>query len=243
MVLGIRLDSWHTMENFSYSILRGLVDYRIGILIILSLGIIIFLSKFLRGLREWQKSVFGLERSIAQRKLVGSVTGLSLSVLMFIGEFLLATIVSPQMPSIYVVETPSAEFVLSGTATLVSVEAMESPTAAATINQASLISECIEGVVEITSPRNGETVSGTVELMGSVNVENFGSYKYEFTNTGAINWTTIAANNTLKLEESLGFWYTSNLTPGTYLLQLVPLDNIGEELTPCIIAVEVVPEP
>ena len=231
------------MENFSYSILRGLVDYRIGILIILSLGIIIFLSKFLRGLREWQKSVFGLERSIAQRKLVGSVTGLSLSVLMFIGEFLLATIVSPQMPSISVVETPTADFILSGTATSSTEGALESPTPAATISQGSLVSDCIEGVVEITSPRNGETVSGTVELMGSVNVENFGSYKYEFTNTGAINWTTIAANNTLKLDESLGFWYTSNLTPGTYLLQLVPLDNTGEELTPCIIAVEVVPEP
>ncbi len=231
------------MDNFSYNILRGLVDYRIGIFIILTLGIILFLSKFLRGLREWQKAVFGLERSIAQRKLVGSVTGLTLLVLLFIGEFLLATIVNPQMPSISVVETPTATSALSGTATLADEEVLESPTPAATISQASLVSECIEGVVEISSPANGETVSGTVELIGSVNVENFGSYKYEFTNTGAINWTTIAANNTLKLDESLGFWYTSNLTPGTYLLQLVPLDNTGEELTPCIIAVEVVPEP
>lgn len=231
------------MDNFSYSILRGLVDYRIGIFIILSLGIILFLSKFLRGLREWQKSVFGLERSIAQRKLAGSVAGLTLLVLLFIGEFLLTTIVSPQMPSIPVVETPTAELVLSGTATMAEEEELESPTPAATISQGSLVSECIEGVIEISSPANGDTVSGTVELVGSVNVENFGSYKYEFTNTGAINWVTIAANNTLKLNESLGFWYTSNLTPGTYLLQLVPLDNTGEELPPCIIAVEVVPEP
>jgi hypothetical protein len=231
------------MDNFSYNLLRGLVDYRIGIFIILALGIIIFLSRFLRGLREWQKSVFGLERSIAQRNMVGSVTGLALSVLLFIGEFLLATIISPQMPSIAVVETPTAEFVLSGTETLAAEEVLGSPTPAATISQASLVSECVEGVTEITFPQNGDTVSGTVELIGSVNVENFGSYKYEFTNTGAINWITIAANNTLKLDESLGFWYTSNLTPGTYLLQLVPLDNTGEELTPCIIAVEVVVEP
>jgi hypothetical protein len=175
--------------------------------------------------------------------MVGSVTGLALSVLLFIGEFLLATIISPQMPSIAVVETPTAEFVLSGTETLAAEEVLGSPTPAATISQASLVSECVEGVTEITSPQNGDTVSGTVELIGSVNVENFGSYKYEFTNTGAINWITIAANNTLKLDESLGFWYTSNLTPGTYLLQLVPLDNTGEELTPCIIAVKVVVEP
>jgi hypothetical protein len=75
-----------------------------------------------------------------------------------------------------------------------------------------------------------------------MNVENFGSYKYEFSPTGAISWTTIAAGNQLKLDEPLGYWYTSALTPGTYLLQLVPLDNTGSDMTPCIISVEVVPE-
>ena len=230
------------MDNFLYSILRGLVNYRIGIFFILAFGLILFLTKFLRGLREWQRSVFGLERSMAQRKLVGSVAGLTLLVLLFIGEFLLATVVGPQMPSASVEATAPVESILAVTETLSVEEETVSPTPAATISQASLVSECIEGVTEITSPQNGATVSGTVELIGSVNVENFGSYKYEFTNTGAINWITIAANNTLKLDESLGFWYTNNLTPGTYLLQIVPLDNTGEEMTPCIIAVEVEPE-
>ena len=105
-----------------------------------------------------------------------------------------------------------------------------------------LESSCLEGVLEITSPEEGEQVSGTVELIGTVNIEDFGSYKYEYSTTGAVNWITIAAGNQLKLDESLGFWYTSSLVPGPYLLQLVPLDNIGEELTPCIIQVEVVTE-
>ena len=230
------------MDNFIYSILSGLVDYRIGIFLILALGLIVFLNKFLRGLREWQRSVFGLERSMAQRKLVGAVTGLTLLVLLFIGEFLLATVVGPQMPSISIEDTITVDSFSTSTATPAEGDEVETPTPMATISQASLISECIEGVTEITSPENGGTVSGTVELIGSVNVENFGSYKYEFSNIGAINWTTIAANNTLKLDESLGFWYTSNLTPGTYLLQLVPLDNTGEEMTPCIVTVEVVPD-
>ena len=108
--------------------------------------------------------------------------------------------------------------------------------------QEGIVSECVEGVLEITTPANGEQVSGTVELIGSVNVENFGSYKYEFSTTGTINWVTIAAGNQLKLDESLGFWYTSALTPGPYLLRLVPLNNLGEEMTPCVITVEVVLE-
>jgi hypothetical protein len=108
--------------------------------------------------------------------------------------------------------------------------------------QEGIVSECVEGVLEITTPANGDQVSGTVELIGSVNVENFGSYKYEFSTTGTIDWVTIAADNQLKLDESLGFWYTSALTPGPYLLRLVPLNNLGEEMTPCVITVEVVLE-
>jgi hypothetical protein len=113
---------------------------------------------------------------------------------------------------------------------------------AATAIQESLVSECIADTIEITSPADGEEVSGTVELIGSVNVQNFGSYKYEYSATGTINWVTIAAGDQLKLNESLGFWYTSALPPGSYLLRLVPLDNTGENMTPCIIRVEVVAE-
>lgn len=229
------------MKDFLYSILRGLVDYQIGVFFFLVLGLFIYFRRLLRGLQEWKKSVFGLERSIAQRKLVSTATGLTLLVLLFIGEFLLATIIGPRMPVASIEEIPSAETLTIGTATI-EAEGGATPAPVATIDQEALVSQCVEGVTEITSPANGATVSGTVELIGSVNVVNFGSYKYEFSPTGSINWTTIAANNTLKLDESLGYWYTSNLAPGTYLLQLVPLDNTGREMTPCIITVEVVPD-
>lgn len=230
------------MDELLNSILRGLVTYRVGIFVILTLGFLVYLRKFLGGLREWQQSVFGLERSMAQRKLVSAVSGLVVLILLVIGEFLLVTVVGPQMPVVSVSATPTVDPFSARTATLAAGEEAPTPIPTATVGQESLVSECIEGVVEITSPASGDTVSGTVELIGSVNVENFGSYKYEFSTTGAISWTTIAANNSLKLDESLGYWYTSNLVPGTYLLQIVPLDNTGAELSPCIISVEVVPE-
>ena len=231
------------LDAFLNSLLRGLITYSVPIFILLGLGILIYIRKFILGLREWQTSVFGLERSIAQRKLISATTGLTLLLLLVIGEFLLITVVGPQMPSEALSMTPTVDPFATSTATLSEAAAQANtlqPTP--TIGQDSLISECVEGELEITSPEDGVEVSGTVEIIGTVNIADFGSYKYEYSTTGAVDWVTIAAGNQLKLDENLGFWFTSDLTPGTYLLQLVPLNNLGEELTPCIITVEVVPE-
>ena len=229
------------MDNFLNNILRGLVDYGIGIFVVLILGFLVYIRKFLIALKEWQQSVFGLERSMAQRKLATSTTGLALLLFLLVGEFLIVTIVGPRMPSIQVSVTPTTENPFaSPTVTVEEAEATLIPTA--TVGQDTLVSECIPGQVEITSPADGSTISGTVEIIGSMYTDNCGSYKYEYSPTGAISWTTIAAGNQLKLDELLGNWYTSSLTPGVYLLQLVPLDNEGNDLTPCIITVEVVPE-
>ena len=229
------------MDNFLNNILRGLVDYGIGIFVVLILGFLVYIRKFLIALKGWQRSVFGLERSMAQRHLVTSTTGLALLLFLLVGEFLIVTIVGPRMPSIQVNVTPTSKNPFA-TLTVIVEEAEATLVPTATVGQDTLVSECIPGQVEITSPADGSTISGTVEIIGSMYTDNFGSYKYEFSPTGAISWTTIAAGNQLKLDELLGYWYTSSLTPGIYLLQLVPLDNEGTDLTPCIITVEVVPE-
>ena len=231
------------MDAVLQSVLRGLVTYSTVIYILLGLGLLLYLRRFIIGLREWQCSVFGLERRLAQRKLVAATTGLILLGLLMTGEFLLVTVVDPQMPA----QPTEARLALDPIPEPLTAEnpedvsILESVTES-NIDQASLVSECIEDVTEITFPTDGEVVRGTVEIIGSVNVDNFGSYKYEYSRTGNINWVTIAAGNQLKLDERIGYWYTSALSPGRYLLQLVPLNNLGEELTPCIVSVEVVEE-
>jgi hypothetical protein len=231
------------MDALLQSILRGLITFRTGIYVALGLGILLYLRKFMIGLREWQRSAFGLERKMAQRTLISASTGLILLFLLVLGEFLLVTIIEPRMPA-QTTEIPSAINPLAEpTATLLPDEVQIAlPAEEDRVDQSDLVFECIEDVLEITYPADGDTISGTVEVIGSVNVDNFGSYKYEYSPTGNINWVTIAAGNQLKLDESIGFWYTSALTPGTYLLQLVPIDNVGEALTPCIVTVEVVVE-
>jgi hypothetical protein len=231
------------MDALLQSILRGLITYRTGIYILLGLGILLYFRKFMIGIREWQGSVFGLERKIAQRKLISASTGLILIFLLVLGEFLLVTIIDPQMPLQPTESSSMINPLANPTATLPqNEEQVALPAEEDRVEQSDLVFECIEDVVEITFPADGDAISGTVEVIGSVNVDNFGSYKYEYSPTGNINWVTIAAGNQLKLDESIGFWYTSALTPGTYLLQLVPLDNVGEAMTPCIVTVEVVVE-
>lgn len=229
------------MDAVLQNVLRGLITYSTVIYILLGLGLLVYLRRFIMGLHDWQRSVFGLERRLAQRKIVEATTGLVLLSLLFIGEFLLVTVVDPQMPS----QPTETRLSLDPSPELLEAEAPDEvsilePITDTGIDQASLVSECVEDITEISYPSDGQVVRGTVEIMGSVNVDNFGSYKYEYSRTGNVNWVTIAAGNQLKLNERIGYWYTSALQPGRYLLQLVPLDNSGEELTPCIISVEVV---
>ena len=240
------------MDGFFFSILRGLITYSTGIFILLGLGILIYLRKFLAGLAEWQKAVFGLERRLAQRMLISATTGLVLLGLLVFGQFMLVTVIGPQMPATQSEtqtasnpgNSPSDERELDEDTEEGAIDSEELDEAMTPpgIEQEGLNSECVEDRVEITSPAEGDNVSGTVEIIGSVNIENFGSYKYEYSSAGSINWVTIAAGNQLKLDERLGYWYTSALDPGNYLLQLVPLNNVGEELASCIISVRVVSE-
>ncbi len=231
------------MDEFINKILRGLITYNIGIFILLGAGFLIYLRKLILAINDWKGSVFGLERDIAKRKLVSASTGLFLLILLFVGEFLLVTVINPQLPVNATAAAPTIDPFVTPTSTgspdvFSSTQEMTTPEA----GQVSPISECEQGILEVTSPADGDTISGTVEIIGTVNIEDFGSYKYEYSPTGRVDWVTIAAGNSLKLDENLGYWYTSALQPGIYFLQLVPLDNIGEELQPCIITVEVVAE-
>ena len=92
------------MNVLFHGVLQGLVTHHLGIFILLGLSILIFVRKFLSGLQEWQKAIFGLERDIARRKLVSASTGLLLLLLLIIGEFLLVTVVGPQLPNMSIEE-------------------------------------------------------------------------------------------------------------------------------------------
>lgn len=218
----------------------------IELLVYFVLGFIgvLYLRKLFMAINEHRSSVFGLEKEAAQRKVVAATTVLILIGLLLVTEFIASTFLAVELPQQPSYATPTIEVLVTPTTTLPGPIPTDATMTATSYPQAVVdgeISNCIVEVLEFTYPVQDDKVSGVVELQGTVNVPNFGSYKYEYSALGEINWVTVAAGSELRIGENLGYWYTISLVPGDYLLKLVALDNDGVELTPCIIKVEVVP--
>jgi hypothetical protein len=89
-------------------------------------------------------------------------------------------------------------------------------------------------------PEAGGEIRGVIELTGTVNIPNFGFYKYEVAPAGAILGDDRRRAHVV-IEGPLGRWDTTALTPGDYQLRLVVVDNQGLELPPCVVPVRVFP--
>jgi hypothetical protein len=101
---------------------------------------------------------------------------------------------------------------------------------------------CVPDELIITSPEPGAEISGTVEIKGTVNIADFGFYKYEVASKGSDIWATISAGREIVIKDTIGRWHTSALTPGDYQLRIVVTDNKGQPLPACIIPVRIAPK-
>lgn len=226
------------MEN----VLLGLQSAEIWIYVLLGAVGIFFLRKLIIELEHLHASLFGMEREIAQRQLTATITVLVIVGLFALGEFMVATFVAPAFPSVQL-PTPTLNLAASPTPTL---GALLTPTLSGVIGSTPtpLVQEgCTPKVVEWSYPPPGEEVSGRVTLKGTVNLDNLGFYKYEYSTPGSTTWSTIAADNTKKVDEDLGIWDTTTLTPGDYLLRLVVTDSQNQLLPACVVTVRVVAPP
>lgn len=217
------------------SIYRSLATYGPLIYILLAIMALYAFRRMWRAWREWRDAVYSLEREFALNRL-GRATAFGLLVLLlFFAEFYIATFVVPSLPAVDLLVTPTLDLLATpaGTASADGVLPLETP------QVQSGMSGCVPDEIMLTAPKPGEPISGTVELTGTANVSNFGFYKYEFAPVGTSNWVTISAGAEPKNNESLGFWDTTTLTNGDYFLQLVIIDNVGQTLEPCVIAVRV----
>jgi hypothetical protein len=237
-------------------IIRLLKLFEVWIYILLGLVSFLYLQKFVNALKEWKGTVFGLEKDNALRRINEAVTVLVLSLLVAGGELFLTTFVYSSVPGVQVLNTPTLNVIASPTVTLnissgtITVQGSSgtaevitsiSPSTSPTTSQAQ--NGCIQGKLDFTSPEPGEQISGSVELLGTLVITDFGFYKYEYSKPGSSIWVTIAAGNEIKPNGSLGFWDVSLLVPGDYLLRLVVFDNQGQALSPCVIPVTVVAPP
>jgi len=221
-------------------VIRFLAEFEVPIYLMLGIVALIYLRRILIALQEKRSAIFGLEREAAQRKVVGASTVLILVGLLTVGEFVVATFLAGELAQEPTFATPTIEVLTTPTVTLGPPPegATPTPTLYPQVQLEGIESNCINDILEIESPEHLSEVSGVVELIGSVNTENFGSYKYEYSTMEA-NWQTIAAGSGVRIDESLGNWYTTDLDPGEYMLRLVALDNDGVEQSACVIQVTI----
>jgi hypothetical protein len=208
------------------------------------------LVKFFLSWEELRRAAFGMERDIAQGRLNQAALLLLLLLTMTMAEFSIVTFIAPTMPGTNPLPSPTLNLLATATATLLPPPGESAPgdatqlseTAQPTLAQAGG-EGCTPGQVEITAPKNGDTVSGVVEVIGTADIPNFGFYKYEIARPNETVWLSINAGEQAVKEALLGEWVTSVLPPGDYQLRLVVADNQGKFQIPCVIQVRVAAEP
>ncbi len=203
----------------------------------------VFLGRWLwRTWKDWHGAIFGLEREISRRRFARAIGANVFWLAILLGTFIFTSFIIPSMPPSTFIATPTVDLLITPTGTI-SAEIAET-LAARPAPQAEDYSEgCIPNQLIVDSPVPGQTLSGIVELVGTVDIPRFGFYKFEVSPAGIEKWSTIYAGREVIRDDILGRIDTSELTPGDYSLRLIVADNVGKSLPPCIIQIRVLPLP
>lgn len=225
--------------------LRFFRAYEFWIYILLALGGLIYIRRFILAWEELRGAAFGLEREAAQSRLNNAASMLVLMLTMVIAVFVMVTFIAPTVPGATPLLTPTLDLLATTTATVPvtvsgTLEAEEMPVNATPPTVEPAGSEgCIPGQVMLSSPQDGSEVSEVITLTGTAQVQNFGFYKYEVKRPGDPVWLTIQAGRETVVDGEIGQWDTRTLPTGEYLLRLVVTDNQGNSLSPCNIKIYV----
>lgn len=218
-------------------LLRYLKDFEYLIYIIIGGFTVWHIRKFYLAWEELRAAAFGLEKESAQMRLNRSAA--LLVVLLFLGtaEFGLVSFIIPSIPNVDPLPTATLDLLASPSTTIMAVDETEAPALQETPLQGTAVIQagCVPELLMITYPENNSTVSGIIEIEGTVNIPDFGFYKFEISSQNSDSWLTIQAGDSPKTDEMLGFWDTTQLEPGNYSLRLVVIDNQGVPEEPCAV--------
>lgn len=227
--------------------LRFFRAYELWVYLVLALGGLIYIRKFILAWEEMRAAAFGLERESAQSRL-NQAAGMTVLLLMIgIAVFALVTFIVPSFPGSNPLLTPTLDLLSTHTATLSAENGADQ--AAMQTDQIGLVPSptevlivgegCVPGQIMISDPLEGAELSDVITIKGTANIANFGFYKYEVARPDDDVWLTIQAGREIVNENDLGQWDTRTLTSGDYMLRLVVTDNQGQSLPPCVIQVRV----
>lgn len=225
--------------------LRFFIQYEAVLYFLLALVAILYLYRFWMVWQETQSAIYGLERETAQGNLNQIALKLFLILILALIVFSVVTFIVPTVPAQQLLATPTLNLVLlpdedEATLTPPSGEDIQIYTATPLPTVSVNAEACIADVTNISEPQAGDTVRGAIEVIGTVDVPNFGFYKFEVARAEEELWLTIqAGRNVVRDGVLVENWDTSRLPVGDYVLQLVITDAEGDELSPCRIPVRI----
>lgn len=215
-------------------------EQQVWIYLFFGLFAVIYLKGTLDAAAERRAALFGLERERSLARLRRSAGLMIVSLAVMLTTFVLATYAGPAVPAADR-PTPLPTVSLLATPQITLAVQNGEPATAIPLSQDEFSSAgCTNPSATLTSPQEGETLSESVDILGTASVPNFSFYKYEYRSTqpGAV-WRTISAGTAPVVEGKLGTWDTSLLIPGDYALRLVVTDTGGNAPLPCVIRVTV----
>ncbi len=221
------------------AIYQFLSTYEMLIYIVLAIGGLFAFRWLLKTWNEWRESVYTLEREFALHRMSQAAAFVILILLLFFGELITVSFFIPSLPASFFISTPTIDVLATPTGTIsadLATQIALTPLPVPTIGNTS---GCVSNKLMITSPKTGSQISGSVDLTGTVDIPDFGFYKYEVAPLNTDTWATIAANRTPVDNGPLGQWDTTTLAPGDYQLRLVVVNTQGQSLPPCIIPLRV----
>lgn len=223
------------------AIYRFLSTYEVLIYVVLAIGGL-FAGRWLwRSWNEWRQAAYSLEKEFALRRMARGIAFVSLILILSCGELVTASIIVPSLPAAFFIATPTLDLFATPTGTISAELATQIALTPRPVPTIAGGDGCQPDKLILTSPKAGSEIRGTVDIKGTVNIPNFGFYKYEVAPLNADSWATISAGRDAVIDGSLGNWDTTAVTPGDYRLRLVVTDNQGQSLPACVIPIRVLP--
>lgn len=225
-------------------VLRFFVQYEAVLYFLLGLAGILYFYRFWLAWQELRLATYGLERQAARERLNQAAILLFSMLVIAVGVFVMVTFVATSLPAQELLATPTLSLSLSGQDAATTVTPASGSDGLFTATPLPTVSvdaaACLPAQLIITEPEADTTISGSVDVVGAVDVPNFGFYKFEVARAEEELWLTIQAGRTIVRDGVLvENWDTSRLPSGNYVLQLVVTDNAGRELPPCRIPVRI----
>ena len=216
--------------------------YQVWIYFLLAIAGLIYLRQTWHWYSQRRASMFQLERERASSRLARSAALLTLALALMLTTFVLATFAGPAVPA-SLRPTTLPTFSLLETPTLPGATGEANLTTATPLPTVSVDSSgCLNPLATLTAPKDGDSLTGTVEVDGTANIANFAFFKYEYISlTPGSVWRAVQAVTERRVNEKLGTWDTSLLIPGDYALRLVVTDAGGNAPLPCVIRVQILP--